>query len=437
MGNHLLQPVTLDLRSLALLRLATALLFAGYIGIQLADATASFRHTPEPVLVAVLILGIPIALLLAVGYRSRLMAMLGCAVILGDALSPAGSPTTALALDAGPMVLAFLLLLGAVLPLGTRYSLDSAVNTAPPPHNRHRSLATAALVLGFVVINLGPTLLPPSHPLAGPAASPDRQTANQATSRETTEPSTPIPPLMPRTLTASHLTPLPWLPPAILHTINVAVLAGLLCLLLPLAQTLLRGIAAITLPILHLLLATDIQSPLLALSLAATWLAVIPPGLWELLFRHLRTPSRLGLTIWYHGSDPSHIRRIRLLTTFLLIPETPLRPSHESVDIDVYRRQRDSWVVTDHEGYRYNRFRAFAIICRHSPLAFPLAPLLRTSVVETVGDWFYDFGKRHRGPLTRLANALSFRITRPHIPWWQQTLALAALAAITAWSWPH
>lgn len=414
---RLLQPITVDLRSLAVLRLT----LAGLLLFDLARRAPAAWETPWPGLPAV-VLGVPVGLLLLVGYRSRWMAGVAAALLIAPALEPLMNGIGPLELGAGEVALAMLLFWAAFVPIGARYGLDSAMNTHPPAHDRYASLTTAALLATFLLINLGPALTPSTGLFAGPA------TADAAEAGELGD----ALPTAPYTVTAAHLRTLDWLPPAIPLDIDWAILAALAMLLMPIFHGVLRGIATFAMAALHLLIAPDFPVPLLTPVLAAGWLALVPPAFWEALFTRLRTPARLGLTIWYHGNDPTHLRRVRLLATFLLIPETPLRPSDENLDIDVYRRQRDSWVVTDHLGYRYNRFRALAAVCRVSPLAFPLAPIFRAGFVEPVGDWLYDLGKRHGGPLTRLADALTLRAIPPRVPLWQQVLAIVLFAAVAA-----
>jgi hypothetical protein len=147
---------------------------------------------------------------------------------------------------------------------------------------------------------------------------------------------------------------------------------------------------------------------------AAGWLCFLPGWFWERLWARLRTPGRLGLTLWYDRYSPGSMRKLRLLRTFLLLGETRLRATQEEVQIDVMRRARQSWVVTDQYGYRYVRFRAFAEVCRHSPLLGVVSPVLRSSLVEVVGDWVYDVYKRVRPVVRWLVRE---RTARRQTPW--------------------
>lgn len=131
---------------------------------------------------------------------------------------------------------------------------------------------------------------------------------------------------------------------------------------------------------------------------AASWLVFLPSSFWDRLFAWLRTPSRLGLKVYYDGDCGFCKRGARLLHTFLLLPETPLLPAQSDATVHETMVKHHSWVVTDAKGHRHVKFDAFLAVLRQSPVAFWLAPLLALPPVAALGRRFYEFvaANRHR-----------------------------------------
>ena len=110
-----LLPFTCDLRALALFRITLGLALLGHIS-NLADRLPS--NAP-------LWVGVFAAILLCLGYRTRLMTALSWSVLMVIVGMVAKVP------DEGTRLMMVLLYLAIFLPLGAAFSVDSAVDPEP------------------------------------------------------------------------------------------------------------------------------------------------------------------------------------------------------------------------------------------------------------------------------------------------------------------
>jgi hypothetical protein len=58
--------------------------------------------------------------------------------------------------------------------------------------------------------------------------------------------------------------------------------------------------------------------------------------------------------------------------------------------------ERDSWVVVDHDGHRYLRWPAVALVFRRSALFSPLGYLFDLAALRPLGERIYAFAAKHR-----------------------------------------
>lgn len=409
--------VALDLRSVAVLRLWLALTVLGtlvrhgrglyaflsssHVTEDLNATGLSVRQSSDLLLAGpLLLIGAAAGVMLLIGLRSRLAALLAWLVLVGVGTHPWAQ------VDGAEALLRLTLVWAMFLPIGARYAVDSAANEGPRGSDRHISVASLAILLQLSIA----TIL--GAPLLGPTA----------------DPAQPGPPAT--TLTGALAQSLAWVPPDTVAMIDVVALGCVAALWSPILIAPLRLAAAMLMVTTHLLLGVLLDSSVFVLLLSSLWLATVPTAAWDRLFAFLGSSPRTRITIWYGPHCPL---RFKLMRTFFLLPDTPIRSTHENVELDVFRRQRNSWIVTNAKGYRYNRFRAFAEVCWASPILFPLGPLLRASFVEQIGDFLFDAGQRHHALLHRLAHKLRPHKTPLRLPRWQQGLALLALVVLLTW----
>ncbi|MEO5863308.1 MAG: DCC1-like thiol-disulfide oxidoreductase family protein, partial [Burkholderiales bacterium] len=128
-------------------------------------------------------------------------------------------------------------------------------------------------------------------------------------------------------------------------------------------------------------------------------LSFTPGWVWDKLGERLRTPERLGLKIYYDKDCGFCLKTCRLLRTFLLFPEIPIRPAQDFAKIYPTMQAHNSWVVVDHEGSQHIKWAALVMLFKRSPIFWPLAALFGASFLRSAGDRFYQWVAANRGRL--------------------------------------
>ena len=168
----------------------------------------------------------------------------------------------------------------------------------------------------------------------------------------------------------------------------------------------------------------------------AAWSALLPARFWERLHARARS-ERTQETVVYYDGDCGFCRRMAyLIRTFLALGDVPIKRAQDAAEIDVEMRRLNSWIVVsgEHAEERLSKFDAFVYLCRLSPIARPLAPVLATKPARWLGARVYGWVARHRGLLGKLTGRL-----RPSRPVWKPSGLNHALAAclivyVLAWN---
>ena len=176
-------------------------------------------------------------------------------------------------------------------------------------------------------------------------------------------------------------------------------LLGPLLLFSPFWTTSLRTIGIIGLVLLHFGIGVFMNIGIFTWVAPLSLLGLVPAEVWNKLADWLRTTERLALRIYYDQECWFCFRTVRLLKTFLLIPETIVEPAQTDASIESDMRSRNSWVVVDGSGNRHYQFAALAVVAEHSPLLWPFAAILRWKPVTRAGEWSYQMVANHRRQL--------------------------------------
>ncbi len=349
------------------------------------------------------------AILLIVGYRSRIAIWVSWLLLISL------QNRHPLLLTGGDVLLRMLAFWGLFLPLGARFSVDSALNSATyKSRDNHLSTATFA-VLAQVCIVYWFTAILKDHAIWRSDFSAvyyALQVDYFATSvgvwlRQQTW---ILAPMTIATLCWEFVGPVLALAP--IRIVRCFAVFGFLGLHVGLAMTLKIGIFSYV--------------------SATAWLLFLPSGFWDRVSHRLATPERTGLRLYY--DDSCHFCRVMvsLIRTFLLLPWAQLAPAQEDAAVHTAMLENRSWIVRDHTGERYFHFDAVIYVCKCSPLAFPFAHFLRWKPIHKVGFIAYQWiAKRRSFPvLSRLRfRPLSFRQS-----WFTQILAVVVLIYVVLWN---
>ncbi|AXQ29865.1 hypothetical protein D0B54_14790 [Solimonas sp. K1W22B-7] len=351
---------------------------------------------------------IALAAMLALGWHTRLAAVLG---FLLQASLVSRAPLVAGSAD---LLLTCLLFWSAFLPLGARWSVDAALAANPPPRDPlHISWAGAGLLLQILSVYFFNALL-----RSGSEWRQDSSALYYLLSLD------------------GHATALGhWLlqHTGLLETLSSALwwlslLAAPLALL-PLASryTRLALLPLLALMQLLILLAMN-QGPLPLLGLAGLSV-LLAGGFWQWCARH-RPPPAGNLRIYHDRERPASLRNSLLLQQFLVLPQAQLLAAQDAPRARALLAANRSWVVIDTDDQAYLRWAALAALLRHSPLLSWLYRPAKLAAVERLGDRLH--GWLARTPAA--AAAASGREVRWEAPESWQRCAAAFLLLVLAWN---
>jgi hypothetical protein len=122
---------------------------------------------------------------------------------------------------------------------------------------------------------------------------------------------------------------------------------------------------------------------------SVAWLALLPSPFWDRIQSQLRRPEIAKLTIWYDGDrSPTPLACLR---TFLMLGQARLAPAQEIAPVLRQIRWEGGWGAVDAEGNLHCGFDALVLLTRLSPLTSPLAPLSRLAPMRWLGECFSRF----------------------------------------------
>jgi predicted DCC family thiol-disulfide oxidoreductase YuxK len=153
--------------------------------------------------------------------------------------------------------------------------------------------------------------------------------------------------------------------------------------------------------------------------------------------------------VYYDGGCAFCRKAVAVLATFVLPPETAVRPAQDDPRVLEAMRREDSWIVVDRRGTRFVRGAALAAILRRSAW-WPLALPLECRPGARLADVAYRWVARRRASLSRLVAPFAERpyrvpASRPagvlavffilYIFWWNLGTVSARLAMPASWGW--
>lgn len=428
----------LDLRSLALLRMGLALVILADLLTRMGDLVAHYTDagvlprqaaadilpdgywslhliSGQPWMQALLFLvAIVLALALLVGYKTRLATIASWAMLVS---LHNRNPALIFAADD---VLRAVMFWAMFLPLGARYSIDSAFN--PDAHRlpkRFFGVATVALIVQQCYIYMFSAFFKTTSSTWWP----DGSAVYYSLSFDQY-----VTPLGAWLLNLGVLLPI--------FTFFTLVLewVGPLFLFMPIRTDLFRNIAIVTFVLLHLGFGLTLNLGIFPALSIVTWLAFIPTSTWERWAKRLYGREQHGLAIHYDADCGFCKKVVHLIRTLLLLPETPLRTTQSDPDIYAAMERYNSWVVVDWQGQYHYKFEAIAYVCSVSPVFWVFEPLLRWSPVMAAGNRFYEAianNRRRAGMFTRPFKFKSFSVGPS---WINNALAAILLLLISLWN---
>ncbi len=359
---------------------------------------------------ALFILAGLVAVALMFGWHTRLMTVLSWALLL----SLQNRNTFILS---GEDNLALLLLFWAIfLPLGARYSVDAALTRSSPfPENAYFSIATAALLIQGMSMYFFSALLK-THPIwvsEGTAVYYALQLDYLVT---------PF---------ALWFRQFQDLMTGLTYYVYLLELIGPILIFSPLFHRTCRTIFMLAFISMHLAFAVFLEIGFFPFISIIMNLAFMPGWMWDRIAAFLPSRARAPVSIWFDRGCDFCEKTCNLLTVFLFLPKTPVRPAQDEPEIGKELEARNSWVLTIGDE-RFFKFEALGRLVSAAPLFFPLGWLMRRSFLQKGGDIFYDWVGRNRSLFSRVtAFCLAWQKTPPRYGALTQILAALSLLFVT------
>ena len=315
------------------------------------------------------------ALCLVLGYRTRIATIVSWVLLLSL------QNRNPILLNGGDNLALMLLFWGMFLPLGARFSIDEALNsrTEAVP-NSFASVATMAILVQCMSVYFFSAFLK-----SGPEWMPDGTAVYYALHVDRF--ASPLAAWFRQfDLPMRGLTYFVWW----------LELIGPLLMFSPFFRVPLRLFLMFLFISMHVGFIFFLHIGLFSYISITSLLLFSPSWLWERIGPRLRSPERLGLRMYYDGDCGFCRKTCLLLRTFLLLRETPITAAQEVEEIHRTMIERDSWVVIDHDGQQYVRWRAVALVFRRSFLFWALGALVDWVLLRPLGDRIYGLVAKHR-----------------------------------------
>ena len=398
----------IDLRTLALFRICLGAMIltdlinrAGFLTVFYTDqgvltraAAIGFNHparitfhlmSGSPLVIGLLfvIAGI-LAVLLMLGYRTRLVTVLSWLFLVSL------NNRNLIILQAGDQLISVLAFWAMFLPIGARYSVDAALrpDDQPRPPDAYFSVATFAMLLQVIYVYVIGALLKDS----------------------------PI--WMPEGLAIYYALHLDSLATPLAHWFRQfgAILQGLtyyiwtlellapLLVFSPVWHLPLRLVAMVLLIAMHIGFFLFLEIGLFPFISIASLLLFTPGAVWDWLVEQVYPPSTRAIAIYYDGDCGFCLKTAKLLRTFCLPADVPIRPAQDDPNIRPLFEAEESWVVTDGEGKQWTKWAAVAFVLRQSPVFWLIGKAFQWRPLARLGDQLYRLiGDNRTGPLGRLS----------------------------------
>jgi predicted DCC family thiol-disulfide oxidoreductase YuxK len=425
----------LDTRSLALFRVALALMILGDLYMRAWDLRAFYTDwgtLPRGFLIAdfahpwllslhymsgqsqfqalLFIVAAVFALMMLFGWRTRL------ATVMSWILLTSLHNRNPVILQGGDTLFRMILFWAMFLPLGLVRSVDSALSADEPqqPPRRIFTIASVALMAQIAMMYWSAVLYK-----TGPEWHREGTAVWYALSLE--QMATPL---------GQYMLHFPGVLNFLTYFTLVVEATAPLFFIIPIVVGPLRTVGVLFLFALHLGFGSFMYLGHFPFVAAVMLTAMLPSYFWEQIARDAKNVHHLK--IYYDGDCGFCRKSVLIIRSLLLHPTDEVLIAQNDERAIALMRERNSWVVENDRGERFTETRAMAEIFRHSPVLWPFAAVLVAKPVKKLGDRFYHLIERNRSTMSRWTSRLQYRPLR-----WKLTapveIAVAFFLLLTIW----
>ena len=424
----------IDIRSLALFRIALALLIIFDLYFRIPDievfytdegvfprAFAFYTFISHPfgisihhmsgnytVQLILFFISFVLALLMLIGFRTRLVTFLSWLMLISLHMR------NEFLLTGGDFVLRLMMFWSLFLPLGAFYSVDSALNQNKENKPTHiLSIGTLAVLMQSCFIYWFSVCWKLKTPewVNGTAVYYAFSEEHYA-----------------KPFAISMLN----LPMEYLKFLNeFIILAEIIAPILffsPLWFGPLRTIMLFSLVLLQTLFMISFEVGFFPWSNCAALIPFIPSCWWEKIFSGFSTKERTNLKIYYDPRNNISEKLALILKTFLLLPESKAIPHEET-------KNTNEIIIEDHNGDKHAGMNAFNLIFKHAPLLSPISSILNFLNVGDCLSYLYKSILNSAKLSLFFSNALVIRPLNLKISRFNNIIAAFFLLYVTFWNY--
>tara|TARA_Y100000589_G_scaffold329471_1_gene376129 strand:+ start:1621 stop:3375 length:1755 start_codon:yes stop_codon:yes gene_type:complete len=319
-------------------------------------------------------------------------------------------------LQGGDVLLRVLFFWGLFLPLGARWSVDSAM--APTKSSGFSAnLATMALLLQVSMVYLFTVLLKNDPAWWQGQAVYLALAIDQFTT-----------PLGNWLLQQKSLLPL------LTYSTITWEFIGAVIVFSPWRTARLRMIAILGFGLMHLGLGMCMELGLFPWISLCSWLVFLPGLFWDQLADWLRRGEWQKIEIFYDGDCGFCQKSVLILAEFLGFERHQIKPAQ--IDATAFETMQfvNSWVVRDENGSIYTEFAAGLVLSKSWWILDPLTYILRFPPIFLMGNWAYRLVANRRVTFSALTRGLAPKPVMLEIHWFWQGVSLFFLLYVTAWN---
>jgi len=352
------------------------------------------------------------ALLLIIGYRTRLMVFLSWLLMLSlQARNP-------VVLQGGDIEFRLLFFWAIFLPLGARYSIDRALDPRnEKPVDAHFSMGSIAFIIQIISIYFFAALLKTgaewhiSHTAIYYALSLD-QFATEF---------------------GKYLLNFPDLLRVVTLPVWYLELLGGFLLIVPFFQNWTRMLAILSFVALHLGFAVTMKLGLFPWICITAFVALLPGSLWNYFDKRFSHPLTHKI---YYDADCGFCRKVlKILRCFLCLESVPYAKAQDHPKALTAMTKENSWVVEDHNLNYHFRFDGILLLLRSSPVGSWKASFWALKPFHFLGDHAYRWIANHRKLMGLFTRSLRERKPGYQAGRWLQMSALYFMICCMWWNW--
>ncbi len=162
------------------------------------------------------------------------------------------------------------------------------------------------------------------------------------------------------------------------------------------------------------------------------WLAFIPGSFWNHI-THKLGKMQTGTVIFYDADCGYCLKIVYLLKTFLILPFVEIKKAQDESDILKIMKKETSWVILNSDQIKKIRFDAFLELLKVSPFRGILF-LFSSKLIKFVGNSIYEYQANKRSQFSSLISQFNFTKQNYQTSRSSQVFVLIAFAITLYWN---